>query len=342
MHPVLAAQLDAARRRLPPEAFAYIAAGAGLELTTSEAEAAWSRYRLRPRVLRDVATVDVATTLLGQSVASPIAVAPTAFHTLAHLDGETATAQGAAVAGSLFVLSARSTRRIEDVAAVAGPWWFQVYVTRDRGITRALVERAVAAGARALVLTGDTPYVGTKYRSAAPPIGDDAALVNVRGYASDDRIWDAIDQDPSITLATVGWLAEISGLPVVVKGVLRADDARDCLAAGAAGVIVSNHGGRQTDRSVATAQALPEVVDAVGAEVEVYVDGGIRSGVDALVALGLGARAVFVGRPVLYGLAADGAAGVASALQALSSELTNVLAVAGFASLAGLTRDVVS
>ncbi len=347
-HPTLQAQHDRAVERLPAEVYEYYASGAGAELTVQESEAAWSRFRLRPRVLRDVSTVDLTTTLLGDGFRSPVVVAPAAFQHLAHVDGEAAVAAGARQAGSLYVVSTRASRPLEDVAAAAGgPWWFQVYVMRDRDLTAALVRRAAAEGARALVVTGDTPLVGIKRRVSGTRISvpDDAYLVNLQQHLSGvppTRARAAAEQDPSITLDVIRWLHEVSGLPVLVKGVLRGDDAVACLDAGAAGVVVSNHGGRQLDRALPSALALTDVVDAVGGRAPVLVDGGIRSGLDCLVALALGASAVLVGRPVVWGLAAGGAEGVTSALQALGDDLAHVMALAGTASLADVDRTLVA
>lgn len=336
--PLLVDQAAAAAASLPADVHDYYAGGSADEVTLSEAEPAWHTHRLRPRVLRDVAHVDTSVDLLGTRLATPVLVAPTALHGLAHPDGEQATARGVAAAGSLLVLSTRSSVRLEDVPA--GPWWFQVYVLRDRGLTRALVQRAAAAGATALVLTGDTPYVGVKRRSGPPP-RDAEHLVNLAqhltGGAQGGR---AVEQDPSVGLDAVAELAGWSGLPVLVKGVLRADDALACLDAGAAGLVVSNHGGRQLDRAVPTARALPEVVEAVAGRAPVLVDGGLRSGVDVLTALALGARAVLVGRPVLWALAAGGPDGVRDCLQALTDDLARAMALAGAASTDEVTRDL--
>ena len=314
MHPLLADQEARAREVLPAEVHAHWAGGSGEETSLAEATAAWRDVRLRPRVLRDVSRVDTALTLLGARLRTPVVLAPTALHGLGHPDGERATAAGAARAGALTALS---TRASEPVAA--DPWWQQVYVLRDRARTVDLVQAAAARGARALVLTGDTPYVARKAR------GDFGPQVDVP---------DAARQDPATTLDDVGRLAGASGLPVLVKGVLRGDDAAACLDAGAAGVWVSGHGGRQLDRSVAPARALPEVVDAVAGRAPVLVDGGVRSGLDALCALALGADAVAVGRPVLWALAAGGADGVAACLDALTADLAAAMALAGAASLA--------
>ncbi|MGY1840844.1 MULTISPECIES: alpha-hydroxy acid oxidase [unclassified Modestobacter] len=343
---LLAEQLEAARERLEPAVFDYYSAGSGQEVTVGEAEAAWGAFRLRPRVLHDVSTVDLGVELLGTRVASPFVVAPMAFHALAHPDGECETFAGAGKAGALGVLSTRSSRRIEEVAASAtGPWWFQAYGMRDRALTHALVRRAADAGAGAIVLTVDTPYVGRKGRVSGVRISvpDDHFLINLAQHLLPGTVArEAAEQDPSMTPAVIAELAEVSGLPVLVKGVLRGDEAVRCLDAGAAGVIVSNHGGRQLDRAVPSALALADVVTAVAGRAPVLVDGGIRTGTDALLALALGADAVLVGRPVLWALAAGGAGAVAAALEALAADLRHVLAVAGAARIADLDPSMVT
>jgi 4-hydroxymandelate oxidase len=332
-----------ARERLPEAIYDYYAAGSGPETTLAANLAAWSRLRLRPRVLRDVSTVELSTSVLGEPVAHPILVAPTASHSFAHAEAELATVRGAARAGALMVISTRSNVTLEDLASAVpeAQRWFQVYVMRDRGWTRELLARAAAAGCTALVLTGDTPYVGRKLRPSMQTLRvPDIATANRPSAAPVDE--HASWQDPSITFDAIAWLAEESGLPVVVKGVLRGDDARRCVQAGAAAVVVSNHGGRQLDGAIATATALPEVVDAIGDGAEVYVDGGIRSGTDVLRALALGARAAFVGRPVLWGLAVDGADGVANVLELLREQLWEAAALAGAATLAEITPDLIA
>lgn len=341
---VLDRQLEQARACLPEAVFDYYAGGSGEEITLDEAAAAWRAIRLRPHVLRDVAAVDTSTHLLGTTMAAPFLVAPSAAQGLAHDAGEIGTAEAAAATGALMVLSTRSTRRIEDVAAAAGgPWWFQAYVMRDRALTLALARRSAAAGATALVLTGDTPYVGRKRRDRLAVAADDTHLVNLAQHLADGHEGGRLlEQDPTVTPAEIGELAAACGLPVLVKGVLRGDDALACLDAGAAGIIVSNHGGRQLDRAVPTARALPEVVDAVAGRVPVLVDGGIRSGLDALCALALGASAVLVGRPVLWALAADGAAGVEECLRALQEDLSHVMALAGVSGIPEVTGDLVA
>jgi 4-hydroxymandelate oxidase len=343
----------AARERLDRGVYDYIAGGADAERTVADNLAAWSRLRLRPHVLRDVAKVSTATTLLGGEVPTPLLVAPMAYHRMCHPDGEAASAAGAAAAGALYVLSTQATMSVEEVALAApgAVRWFQVYVVRDRGWTADLVTRAAAAGYRALVLTVDVPLLGNRLRDLrndfklptglkpanAPPAG----AARQRELAA-DVLAQAGQFDPGLTPEVIGWLAERSGLPVVVKGVLRGDDAAACLDAGAAGVVVSNHGGRQLDTVVATADALAEVVAAVGDRGEVYVDGGIRRGTDVLKALALGARGVLVGRPVLWGLAVGGAGGVERVLSGLVGELRLAMALCGAVGIDDLTPDLIA
>ena len=349
----LAALEAVARARLEPGAYDYIAGGADGELTLADSLVAWSRLRLRPRVLRDVTEVSTATRLLGSLVPAPLLVAPMAYHRLAHPAGEAASAAGAAAAGAPYVCSTQATMSVEEVAAAApdAVRWFQVYVVRDRGWTAELVARAAAAGYRALVLTVDVPRLGNRLRDLrndfrlptglkpanAPPAG----AARQRELAA-DVLAQAGQFDPGLTPETIGWLAERSGLPVIVKGVLRGDDAAACLDAGAVGVVVSNHGGRQLDGVVATADALAEVAAAVGDRAEVYVDGGIRRGTDVVKALALGARAVLIGRPVLWALAAAGAAGVERLLAGLAAELRLAMALCGAVTVGELTPDLIA
>lgn len=344
----LVAMLERQRRcaaaTLAAEALDYFATGSGEEISRDEAEDAWRTRRLRPHVLRDVSHVSTATTVLGTALESPIVCASIAYQALAHPDGEIATAQGAHTANTLMVVATRATNRIEDIAAALhGPWWFQVYVVRDRGLTRELVLRAQAAGATALLLTGDTPLIGRKPRQGDPPVSDDLYHINFGEHlhgGGDAR--EATDQDPSITLETIEWLRQTAGLPVLVKGVLRADDAAACVDAGAAGVVVSNHGARQLDRACSSAEALPQVAAALAGRAVVLVDGGIRTGVDVLIARALGADAVLVGRPVIWALACDGAAGVAGLLTALRDDFVHAMMLAGVADNAAISGDLVA
>ena len=334
-----------ARRLLPPAVYDYYAGGSGSERTLRASAHAWQQHWLLPRVLRDVSAVDTSIRLPGlpETLArTPVAVAPTGFHGLASPEGELATARGAAAAGALMVVSSRCSRRLEDIARVTadggGAWWFQVYVMRDRDLTARLVSRAVAAGARALVLTADTPVVGRKRRDRGDDVVTEAEFTANTGPLAD---LGQADQADDLTFAVIGWLARLGGVPVLVKGVLRADDARACLAAGAAGVIVSNHGGRQLDRAVPTALALPAVAAELGPSAQVFADGGLRAGEDVLAALGLGARAVFLGRPVLWALACGGADGVRDLLAGMTGDLAHAMALAGASTVdgaAGVTR----
>jgi len=339
----------AAALRLPAPVIEYFDQGAGDSVSTARAQAAWDRIALRPHTLRDVSRVSTATSVLGQQVAAPVLVAPTAMQRAAHPDGETATARAVAAAGSLMTVSTNAGRTFEEIGAAGAPWWLQVYVLRDRGLTAAMLQRARAAGASALVLTVDTPVVGRKY-NAGPSVWDvvpgDFMLVNVPGQETLPA--EAIDKADDLTPDIIGWLRECSGLPVVVKGVLRADDARTAVSAGASAVQVSNHGGRQLDLAVATADVLAEIVAAVeGSGAEVYVDGGIRRAEHVLAALALGARAVFLGRPVLWALAAGGASGqggsdgVADLLTGFADDLAQVMTLAGVRSPAEIGADLV-
>ena len=343
-----AAALGALERRareiLPTGVYDFFAGGAGSEATVVANAAAWAELELRPRVLRNVSAVDLSVDLLGARLAAPIVVAPMAAHRLAHPDGELATARAVAAAGGLLVISTRAGTTLADIAAAAptAHRWFQVYLMRDRGWTAELAAEARATGCSALVLTVDTPVVGTKLRAsqAAFEIPAEVWMVNRSGRTSGAA--DAEEQDASIGLDAIAWLHDVSGgLPVVVKGVVRADDAHACIEAGAAAIVVSNHGGRQLDGAVATARALPEVVEAAAGRVDVYVDGGLRSGADILRALALGARAVMIGRPILWGLACGGRQGVESVLADLDAQLREAAALAGAATLDQITPDLI-
>jgi 4-hydroxymandelate oxidase len=341
-----------ARERLPGMSFDYYAGGSGEEWTLRENREAFHRWVLRPRVLVDVADRDTSTTVLGTPVAFPILVAPTAMQRMAHREGELATSRACAEAGTVMVLSTIASSTIEDVAAAApeAPRWFQLYVHRDRGLTAELVERAVVAGYRALVLTVDTPVLGIRDRdsrnrfSAPPGVGLSNVgarfLPEVGPGDSGLAAYVRAQQDPAVTWKDVEWLRSLSDLPIVLKGILTAEDAALAAEAEVDGVAVSNHGGRQLDGTIAALDALPEVVDASG-PCEVYVDGGVRRGSDVLKALALGARAVMVGRPVLWGLAAEGVAGVRRVLRLLAQDLDVCMAIAGCRSVDDITPDLV-
>jgi 4-hydroxymandelate oxidase len=292
----------AARAALDPAVFDFFAGAADEEATLAANRAAW----------------DAVPSGRAGSAAAAIGVAPMGYQGLLHPDAELGTARGAADAGTLNIVSARSSRSLEEIAAAApaSRLWFQVYVLRDRSLTARMVELAAASGYESLVLTGDTPFLGRKRRDARN--GFAVPEEHAAGNLSVPRHSPGAQQDPAVTFEDIAWLKEVSGLPVLVKGVLRADDARRCLEAGAAGVIVSNHGGRQLDGAVATAEALPEVVAEIAGEAPVLVDGGVDSAADVRRALALGADTVLVGRPVAWALAAGGAPAVSELLAELA------------------------
>jgi 4-hydroxymandelate oxidase len=344
-----------ARERLPQMVFDYYFGGAEDEVTLRENRLGWQRLRLRPRVLVDVATRDLATTILGRPTKLPILLAPCAFNALAHPDGELAVARAAAAAGVIQVVSTAGTFSLEEVAAAApgATRWFQLYCYRDRDVTKWLVERAVAAGYQALCLTVDAPLVGRRERDrrncfGLPPgmtwknlerVGLDRMEAGQQGSALERyiaEIW-----DPSLTWEAIEWLRGLSPLPLAIKGILTAADARRAVDHGASAIVVSNHGGRQLDGTMATSESLCEVVDAVAGKAEVFVDGGIRRGSDILKALALGARAVLIGRPYLWALAAAGQPGVAHVLDILRDELDLDMALAGCPTIATIDRSLV-
>ena len=329
---------ERARAVLPDDVYRYYAAGSGRERTLEAQEQAWDDLRLRPRILRDVSSVTTSVTVLGTELATPVMVAPAALHGLAHPDGEVATATGAREAGSLLVLSMRASRPLEQIAAAAGPWWQQMYVLGDRGISDEVARRAAAAGASALCVTVDVPFVAKKPTGPLPPLPPEAIVEALAGRDPDDP---RMKQAPDLGAADLARLGEISGLPIVAKGVLRGDEALRCLDAGADAVIVSTHGGRQLDGVVPSPVALPEVVDAVAGRAEVYVDGGIRTGAHVLRALALGARAVLTARPLLWALAVGGADGVRDHLLELTDDTRDALGLAGCTSPADAGRDLI-
>lgn len=325
---------DYARQALSVPLFRYLRQGAGEGISAAEAEGSWREVRLLPHVLRDVTAVDTSTTLLGTRVDRPVGVAPTTLQRAVHPEGELAMARGCVDAGALLVVSSNAGTPFSEIHTTGVSWWLQLYLPADRTLAEPLLARAVEAGARAVVLTVDTPVVGRKHDGPGPTVWDlvDPALVRVNfdpGYDDRPGAEKATDLGPH----DLGWVTETTGLPVVAKGVLRADDARRCVQAGAAGVWVSNHGGRQLDRALATSAALPAVAHAVGDDAEVYVDGGVRSGVDVLAALALGARGVFLGRLPVYALA-GGEQHVRRLHEELGADLVEAMRVAGCRRLA--------
>ncbi|HEY2137057.1 MAG TPA: alpha-hydroxy acid oxidase [Xanthobacteraceae bacterium] len=347
------ADLDAlegrARQKLSPGAFAFAAGGADDEITLADNIAAWRRLRLRPRMLRDITAIHTSVSVLGERIAMPLMVAPTGRHRLFHPDGERATARGAAQAGVPYVLATTSTVSIEEVAAerASAPQWFQLYLPSDRTVTEGLLDRVAAAGFGAVVLTVDQPVYGSSPRSARAPLAPspDIRAVNLPGQPVAGHSYGAGHTGTVTFPATwrdLEWLVARSPLAVLVKGVLRPDDALRCVNLGVKGIIVSNHGGRHLDATVATADALPAIAAAVGAQAEVYVDGGIRRGTDIVKALALGARAVLIGRPAVWGLALGGADGVRDVFAHLHAELVRTMALCGIAKLDEATRDLVA
>jgi 4-hydroxymandelate oxidase len=342
----------AAQRKLAHDVFDYYDGGALDEVTLRENSAAWQRRKLYYRVLAGVGPRDMSTTVLGQPVSMPILVAPTAFHKLACEEGELAAAKAAKTAGTLFILSSLSNTAMESVLAHAGrPRWFQLYIYKDRAITLELVKRAEASGAEAIVLTVDAPGWGNRERDTRnafklpagltvenvaplgkgdfPEVQGSGLAAYVRANFKEDLGFDDLD-----------WLCHSTHLPVVVKGVSRGDDARRAAEQGAKAIVVSNHGGRQLDTAPATCDALPYVVDAAADLCEIYVDGGIRRGSDVLKAIGLGARAVLVGRPILWGLCVAGETGATNILEILRRELDEAMLLCGCSRLSEIDRSL--
>jgi 4-hydroxymandelate oxidase len=343
-----------ARAVLPRMAYDYYAGGANDEITLRENRAAFERIAMMPRVLVDVSVRDLSTTVLGELVSMPILIAPVAFQALAHPDGEVATTKAAGAAKTVMILSTLATTSIEETMAMAtGPVWFQLYVFKDRDITSSLVKRAEAAGCKAIVWTVDVPLLGKRERDIRNrftlpehltaknlwPAGLERLPKSVGSSGLSPYIASLFD--PALTWKDIEWLAGMTKLPVLVKGILRADDALRAVRHGASGLIVSNHGARQLDTTPPTISVLPEIVDAVAGAVEVYVDGGIRRGTDVLKAIAYGARAGLVGRPILWGLAVGGKAGVKSVLELLRGELDLAMALSGCPRLASVSRDLV-
>ncbi|HET7030736.1 MAG TPA: alpha-hydroxy acid oxidase [Candidatus Limnocylindrales bacterium] len=337
-----------AAERMDPAAFDYVAGGAWDERSLREAPGAWARRRLRPRVLVDVADVDPASTLLGSAVAMPVAIAPMAAQGLAHPDAERAVIAAAAGAGLPMIVSTMSTCSLEEVASAApgATRWFQLYTQADPHRTRWLVERAEAAGYGAIVVTVDLPVLGYRERDLRSGFNLSVTLGNFvdeppthASHGSTGSGYDILtaDLDRGLTWAGIDAIRSWTRLPIVLKGILAAEDAKLAVDHGAAAIVVSSHGARQLDRTVATADALEPIVDAVAGRTEVWVDGGIRRGLDVVTALALGARGVLVGRPIFWALAAAGEAGVARALDILRTETVLAMTLLGAANPADLT-----
>jgi 4-hydroxymandelate oxidase len=344
----------AALARLPRPIRDYYCGGANDEITLERNRAAYEAIPIHYRVLRDVSQRDLSTSVLGIPLSMPIVVAPTACHQLAHPDGELATARAAGAAGTLMMISTLANYAMEDISrATTGPLWFQLYVYRDRGVTLELIQRAEAAACRAIVLTVDAPVGGQRerdvrnefclpegivMRNLLPAGRSFAGLEDGRGSAA---AYINAMFDPSISWRDLDWLAVHTQLPVVLKGLVRADDAVRAREHGAQGVIVSNHGGRQLDTSPATIEVLESITTAIDGRIDVLIDGGVRRGTDVLKALALGARAVLVGRPILWGLSVDGEQGVRRVLDILRQELDVAMALAGCCSVDEVDTDLI-
>ncbi len=361
--PVRVEELEAAaREHLDGEAFDYLVGGAGAEQTVSGNRQAFDAWRIRPAMLRDISDVDLGVTLFGREYAVPLWLAPVGAQTLFHEDGEVATASAAADTGVPMIHSSTASRSIEAVAESGGdaPQWFQLYPCADQAVTESLVGRAEAAGHEAVVITVDTPSFAWRERDLRNKFHPMHAGHRPANYFTDpsfragldaapeddpdsayDRFYD-LYLDPDLDWESVGDIAESTELPVLVKGILRADDARRAVGCGADGVVVSNHGGRQVDRAIASLHALPEVVGEVGDDVPVLFDGGVRRGSEAFISVALGADAVCVGRPYLYGLAVAGADGVTDVLANLLTDIHSALAQTGHESITAVNRDAVT
>lgn len=321
-----------ARAAIAADVWNYYEGGAGDERTLAENRRAFDRWMLRPRFLRGAGSPDTSTSVLGSALRFPVGVAPWAYQRLAHPDGELATARAAAAAGTVMVVSSTTESYLEDVAAASdGPKWWQLYVAEDRGFTEAMLRRVVSAGYEAICWTVDFVVNGLRHRDTR------SGFVMPIGVGASDYLFDA-----SITWDDLGWIKDRApGIPVIVKGLLTAEDAELAVQSGADAIVVSNHGGRQLDRSPAGLDALPEVAAQVAGRVPVLMDGGVRRGTDVLTALALGASAVLVARPTIWGLAAEGEAGVAGVLEILRAEFENAMALTGCRSVDEIGRALV-
>jgi 4-hydroxymandelate oxidase len=321
-----------ARERLPRDVYGYYAGGAGDEWTLVENRRAFERWVIRPRVLTRAARPDPATEVLGSRVAVPVLIAPWAYQRMAHPDGELATARAASRAGTIMVVSTTTQTYLEDVASAAdGPKWWQLYVFTDRGLTTEVLKRVDASGYSAICFTVDFPVAGLRHRDTR------SGFEMPVGLPHDELVF-----DPNISWDDLAWIREHAPLPLLVKGIMTAEDARLAVDAGADGIVVSNHGARQLDSVAATITVLPEIVEAVGGRIPVLLDGGVRRGTDVFKALALGARGVLVGRPTAWGLAVDGEDGVVDVLRILREELENTMALAGTRTIADITSAFVA
>jgi 4-hydroxymandelate oxidase len=337
-----------ARQRLSQMAYDYVRSGGSDEITMRENRLAFERLRLSPRALADVSQLDTRISLFGAELEHPIMLAPIAYHRLYHPEGELGTARGAGAAGAVMAVSTFTTTAIDEVARnTRAPIWFQLYVQRDRAFTKDMVQRAVAAGCKAVCLTVDTPVLGCRYGQLSFGLPSHLECVHLRGLDLKKSVpthtmggvYDPIF-DPSFNWKDLEWLRTVAGVPVLLKGVLSPEDGRRAIDYGVDGIIVSNHGGRNLDLLPATIDALPGIVEAVAGRIPVLLDSGVRRGTDVLTALALGAKAVFVGRPYIYGLAIAGARGVERVITILRDEFQRAMALTGRRSIAEIDSTV--
>ena len=338
----------AAAETMPSAFHEYYAGGVADNLTLHENRAAFDRIKLLPRIFRDVRHISLETTLGGEKRPSPFLIAPAAMHKLGHPDGELATARAAATFRMPQILSTLSSVSVEEITAVHHPVWFQLYIFRDRGWSAEIVQRAVAAGCQALVVTVDVPVQGLRENLhridfSFPPEIPIPNLARAEHGQDNSSLLKLVNDnfDPGLTWADIEWLRGLTNLPIWVKGILRADDAQRAVQAGVDGIIVSNHGGRQLDTAVTPIEALPHIAQTVGDQIELILDGGIRRGTDVLKALALGAKGVALARAPLWGLAVNGETGVRHVLQLLHDELENVMAQCGCTAVDQLTPDLI-
>ncbi|XP_044750645.1 hydroxyacid oxidase 1-like [Coccinella septempunctata] len=339
---------------LPRKNLDFYRSGAGAEITLHDNKKAFQRYRIRPRILRDVSRRDLSTTVLGQKISMPIGIAPTSLQKMAHPDGEIASAKAAEQLGTIFILSTASNSTIEEVSEAAPNCvkWFQLYVFKDRNVTRNLIERAERAGFEALVLTVDLPVIGIRladkrnkfmlpenieyanFKEIAHELKNKNSKVDLPAYLNSLS-------DASLQWQDIEWLKKITKLPIILKGIMTPEDALLAVKVNVDGILVSNHGGRQLDGTCATIDVLREIAEAVESKTEIYLDGGVRDGTDVFKALALGAKMVFVGRPVLWGLAYDGEKGVKDVMEILKREFDTTLALSGCSTINDIRSNMV-
>jgi len=343
-----------AKEKLTQMAYDYYSSGANDEITLRENCEAYKRIFLKYRVLVDVSKRDLSTEVLGQKIPMPVIIAPTAFHKLAHIEGEVAVAKAAGAAGTIMILSTLSNSDVEDVVkASSSPVWFQLYVYKEREVTRELIKRAEAAGCKAIVLTVDAPVLGTRERDVRNKFNLPEGIYvknlipakreNIPA-TNDSGLSDYVQKflDPSLSWKDIQWLKSVTNLPLIIKGISCKEDALLSVESGADGIVVSNHGGRQLDTCRATIDVLPEIAEAVNDKIEILIDGGIRRGTDVLKAIALGAKAVLIGRPVIWGLAAGGEKGVSQVLEILHKEFDVAMALCGCNSVKSISKELIT